>query len=187
MVIGVDVGALSLSNTQPTGVWRVTSELLRALSTIDRHNQYRLYGFAPIQKIVMKQLGENMQNVILAPSLGYMKIRLPLELALHPVDIFLGLSQAIPHNIHSQTKYIGMIHDLGFLHNPSIFGSIDQRLKKQTDDLVKRSDVIITVSESIKREIVAEYGVPPSRVEVVYNGVSKMFNTKNLKKNSIKR
>ena len=40
---------------------------------------------------------------------------------------------------------------------------------------LKRADRILTVSYNSKRDLVDYFGIPPSRVEVVYNGVSSRF------------
>ena len=46
MIIGVDAGALAITDERlKVGVWRVTFNLLRELSKLDRKNSYRLYSF----------------------------------------------------------------------------------------------------------------------------------------------
>jgi glycosyltransferase involved in cell wall biosynthesis len=174
MIIGVDAGALSISDERlKVGVWRVTFELLKKLSSIDTRNFYRLYSFAPIPKNILNKLGTNMMNIILTPSVGYMKFRLPLELMLRPVDLFLGLSQALPYMRHG--KKIGFIYDIGFLLYPEKYGLSAGRLKNQTEDIADRSDDIITISQSVKTDIHTLYGVPNEKIHVCYPGVSSVF------------
>jgi len=174
MIIGVDAGALSISDKRlKVGVWRVTFELLKALSSIDRSKCYRLYSFAPIDKIVMKEFRSNMQNIVLSPSVWYMKVRLPLELSIHPVDIFLGLSQSIP-GIHVK-KTITFIYDIGFLQYPEKYGSSANKLKIQTAYAVQHSDDIITISESVKKDLIETYHIKANHIQVCYPGVSDVF------------
>ena len=97
MNIGVDAGALSISDERlKLGVYWVNVNLLRELRKIDTKNTYFLYSFAPIDRKLMVDLGPRMINRVLTPQRGWFSLRLPLELAVHPVDVFLGLSQGIP-------------------------------------------------------------------------------------------
>ncbi len=68
------------------------------------------------------------------------------------------------------------VHDLSFMQYPQAFPAL-QRLYLQTQ--VKRSvraaRRVITVSEATKRDVVAQFGVPAERIDVVYNGVDRCF------------
>lgn len=173
MIIGVDAGAICETDDRlKVGVYRVTYELLKHLSQIDSVNTYRLYSFAPIPDVVMKNFGKNMINISLTPSVGYMKVRLPLKLMLEPVDIFLGVAQAMPYGV---SKGIGFIYDLGFLHHPAVYKAQANVLTKQTATLVSRSTHIVTISQASKHDIVQTYGIKPERITVCYPGVSDVF------------
>ncbi len=173
MVIGVDAGSLSITDERlKVGVWRVTHNLLTELAQIDKENEYRLFSFAPIDKEEMKEFGSRMENKVITPTVGWSSFWLPLELKRRPVDIFLGLSQSLP----SSTSYnIGFIYDLAFFYEPSAYGKSYFQLKKQTDDLVKRANQIITISESSKSDIIEHYHIPSERVSVCYPGVDARF------------
>lgn len=175
MIIGVDAGALCVTDDRlKVGVYRVNLELFKELSKIDKVNYYRLYSFFPIEKSVMKQLGANITNVVLSPSFGYLSIRMPLELNLRPVDLFLGLSQAIPHNF--KAKKIGFVYDTAFLENSEAYGLTSNKLMKHTKQLVYASDRIITISQTSKQQIVNAYHYPENKISVAYPGVSARFN-----------
>lgn len=170
MIIGIDAGALSVSDKRlRVGVWRVTYELLKQLGKRDTKHVYRLYSFAPIEKSLMAEFGPRMSNVVLFPSPGYMSIRLPFELVFHPVDLFIGLSQALPSVI--PTKAIGCIYDLAFLHMGKQYGDSYRTLQKQTAEVVSKSLRIATISESSKKDIVRNYGVCKEKISVCYPGV----------------
>lgn len=159
MIIGVDVGALSISDDRlKLGVYRVTLNLLRELSRIDTKNTYRLYSFLPITN----DFGPRMENRVLRPTQGWFSLRLPAELAIHPVDVFLGLSQAIPV---SRARNIGFIYDFGFLPQ--------RKLLHNTTDLVKRSDHIVTISHAVKKDILERFG--KKVITVAYPGVDPIF------------
>lgn len=159
MTIGVDAGALSIADDRlKLGVYRVTLNLLRELTKIDKKNTYRLYSFLPIPI----NFGPRMENRVLRPTRGWFSVRLPFELAAHPVDVFLGLSQAIPV---SRARNIGFIYDFGYLPQ--------RKLLRNTTDLVKRSDHIVTISQAVKKDIRRRFG--ERNITVAYPGVEAIF------------
>jgi len=173
MIIGVDAGAIGETDDRlKVGVYRVTLELLKHLSRIDSVNSYRLYSFAPIPQDTMRQFGPNMMNIPLIPSTGYLKLRVPIELSLHPVDMFLGLSQALPQGVG---KSLGFIYDLGFIHYPKLYGTHAKKLEKQTEHVTHRSTHIVTISKATKVDIIKTYNISPSKITVLYPGISDIF------------
>ena len=176
MIIGVDAGALSIRDKRlKVGVYRVTLHLLKELSNIDTKNDYRLYSFLPIDRKVMNEFGTNIQNIVVRPTFAWSAIQLPIELARHPVDVFLGLSQMLPI---TSAKKIGFVYDVGFLHYPDAYpGSLD-RLKKQTILLTKRADYIVSISKTTQKDIVDFYGFPQNKITVSYPGIDTRFTLK---------
>lgn len=85
-------------------------------------------------------------------------------------DIYHFFNFIVPPRITG--KVITTIHDMTYELYPE---TMDKRnLKRIKDDIqysVNRSEKIITVSESSKRDIIKFLNVPESKVEVVYNGV----------------
>jgi len=180
MVIGVDAGSLAEKDERlKVGVYRVVFELLKHLSTFDKKNQYYLYSFSPIPKDVMGQFATNMVNIPLAPSFGYMAVRLPLKLLFRPVDLFLGLSQAIPVG---QKRSVGFVYDVGFLKHPEMYGDKVKKLASQTEFLVKHATRIITISESSKKDIISAYKRKEQDVAVYYPGVNENFSINSIPK-----
>src|SRR3990172_323750 len=97
MTIGIDAGALAVRDERlKVGVYQITLHLLEELSRIDTANEYRLYSFLPLENNILSKFGKNMRNVVITPATGWMTWRLPLELLLRPVDVFLGPPQSIP-------------------------------------------------------------------------------------------
>lgn len=175
MIIGVDAGALSITDERlKVGVYRVSLRLLQQLASRDQQNSYRLYTFQKLAADVMRTMGEQCENVVLWPSAGWFSVRLPLELRLRPVDIFLGLSQALPV---SSAVNIGFVYDLGFLHHPEHYPDSYDRLKQMTADLVGRSKHIITISQASALDLHRRYHVAQEDITVAYPGVDERFNT----------
>lgn len=170
MIIGIDAGALSVGDRRlQVGVWRVTYEFILQLTKRRDYEHYRLYSFAPIEKKILTQFGNRVDNIVLAPSWGYMCVRLPLELLIHPVDLFIGLSQAIPPFV--PVKTIGCVYDLAFHAMGRRYGNSHAKLVRQTEHLMKHADKIVTISEFMKRESMKRYGVSAEAIRVCYPGV----------------
>ena len=173
MKIGIDAGMLGITDERlEVGVWRVAKELLTQLGRQDKLNTYILYSFRPIPKEVMQSFGHSMTNRVLSPSIGWMQVRLPLELLLHPVDVFIGLSQALPM---TTTKAIGVVYDLGFVKQPELYPDSSAKLVSQTEHLASTADTIVTISQAIKKEIADTYQYPAGRIHVAYPGVGEAF------------
>lgn len=173
MIIGVDAGMLSQGDQHlKTGVYRVAVNLLRELGRIDTTNTYRLYSFAPIDKEVLRSFGPMMKNVVLTPMRGWFTVRLPLELYIHPVDVFLGFAQALPR---CRGRKIGFVYDLGFLRFPSGYPASSDRLTRLTNELIARADHIVTISQASKQDIVEEYHVRKNIITVIPLGADHTF------------
>ncbi len=176
MIIGVDAGSLSVNDERlKVGVYQVTRYLLRELGRMDRKNQYRLYSFTPLDPELLREFGQNMENCVLTPGVGWWGLRLPVELRLNPVDVFIGLSQAIPGG---GQRNIGLVYDLGFLHYPEAYPKSYEKLVRHTQQLIERSDQIISISEVTKLDVAQTYGVEASKIQVCHPGVDRIFTLK---------
>lgn len=174
MIIGVDAGALGIDDERlRLGVYWVNVNILRELGKLDSQNMYHLYSFAPIDSELMKSFGPRMENNVLFPKVGWSTVRLPLELKLHPVDIFLGLSQFIPSA--SKSHNIGVVYDLGFLRHPEAYPDSQIKLAQNTDSLVDRADHIITISQTVKDDVTTRYKLNSDSITVAYPGVDEPY------------
>lgn len=93
-----------------------------------------------------------------------------------PVDLFLGRGIYVFPNFKNwplwNSRSITYIHDLTFKRYPEF---VEEKnlifLNHSIDRWVRRSDMIITVSEHAKQEIHELLHVPESAISVIYNGV----------------
>lgn len=172
-IIGVDAGCLGINDDRlKVGVYRVAYNLLAELGKIDKKNTYRLYSFYPIKQKVMASFGGRMKNIVLRPQKGWFTLRLPLELKIRPVDIFLGFSQALPY---SSSHNILFVYDLAFEPYPELYPDSYQKLTKNTKKALKLADKIIAVSQSTKKDLMRFYGVPGSKIGVCHPGIGPNF------------
>ena len=70
-------------------------------------------------------------------------------------------------------KNIGFIYDLAFEKFPKMYPNSLEKLKKNSKNLVKNSDIIIAISRSTKKDLIKLYNAPKSKIFVLYPGISK--------------
>lgn len=174
MKIGIDGGALSISDDRlKVGVYRVASNLVKEMPALDAKSNYRVYCF---KRGGEGEVGRTLRNVsyiqLLRP--GFQKIWQPLEIVQNPIDVYLGISQSLPFTLYD-VKKIGFIYDVGFLDNPEFYRESHYALSLQTASVIRRSDHIITISQSSARSIQRIYHVPSEKLTVAYLGVEKQF------------
>lgn len=99
------------------------------------------------------------------------------ELRRRQVDVFHGLSNELPLGIHrSGVRSVVTIHDLIFLRHPETYGWLARHiLTFKTRYACKHADCILAISEATKRDIVELYGVPESRIRVVYQSIDSIY------------
>jgi len=89
-------------------------------------------------------------------------------------DIFIGTDGMIPLN--TKTKTLSVIHDLNFEHHPEYLPkNIFNYYKKWFPKFTQKANRIVTVSEYSKADISKTYQIPPSKIDVVYNGANINF------------
>ncbi len=173
MIIGVDAGMLGISDDRlKVGVYWVVVNLLQQLSLLDATHTYRLYSMLPIDSNLMKSFGPRMENRVIRPKRGWFSLWLPLELYLHPVDLFLALGQGIPY---TGAKTIGFVYDLGFLHFPNLYPDSAKKLQALTTRLVRKASHIVTISTAVKSDIMQVFHVSDQFVTAAPLGVSARF------------
>ena len=101
------------------------------------------------------------------------QIELPAHLWLTGSPLLVNLANTAPL---AYGKQIVTIHDLAFIRNPHWFSKTFAAYYNFLIPIIaRRSMSIITVSEFSKKEIVDLLGIPPSKIHVIYNGVSEIF------------
>jgi len=84
------------------------------------------------------------------------------------VDINHFFNYIVPPKVSG--KVIDTIHDLGFVYCPQFLNKKNlARIKRDINYSIERSDIIVTVSNSVKNEIIKEFNIDSEKIKVVYN------------------
>lgn len=99
------------------------------------------------------------------------------ELRRRQVDVFHGLSNEVPLGIHkSGIRSVVTIHDLIFLRRPKTYGWLARQiLTYKTRYACRHADLVVAISEATKRDLMELYGVPESRIRVVYQSIDSVY------------
>jgi len=99
-------------------------------------------------------------------KLAYYGIAFPFDLTLRKTDVTIFPNYALWPTIKSK-KNVVTIHDLSFLKYPDVVEAKNLAyLQRIVPYAVKNADLILTVSESVKHELIEEYSVEGSRIHV---------------------
>jgi glycosyltransferase involved in cell wall biosynthesis len=133
-----------------TGRWRLPAEL--SPTPHFRVRQTRLPTWKPPVRILWEQLLQ------------------PPAVALERLDVLHSMSYVQP--LLSPVRSVVTMLDLSFLRMPEAFNRWNRiYLATMARVSARRSDRIIAISESTRRDIVHYFGVPAGKVEVIYCGV----------------
>ncbi len=164
------------------GIGRYARELIRALSRLDRANQYRLFvpldahadllafDWPPNFAIVHAPLTER----VLAALWHRARVPLPVEFFIGRVDVFYSPDFLLPPT-WARRKLV-TVHDLSYVRLPECFPAV---LKRYLDNAVprslKRADLVLADAQSTRADLVDVYRLAPDRIKVLYSGVDARF------------
>jgi len=192
MRIGIDARWIF---TELSGIGTYTQELIRHLAREDRENEYFLFFhhrslMARTAELTQYNTAPNFNATFIpyGPLTLRNQLRLPGYLHDHRIDVFHSTNfmipfRAFPRRRPGPVRCIVTIHDL----IPLLFPEYTPRAKKKRfyplfvkvmHEVGKRADIIITVSESSRRDIIKHLRIPPereTRVVVTAEGVDTRY------------
>lgn len=105
----------------------------------------------------------------------YFQYLIPKYLKKYKADLFFSPDGFIPKNIN--IPIINTIHDLNYVHQPKYIENPSHRryLLKEFPVFARKSDLLITVSEFSKRDIIELYDIHHNKIEVVFNAANEAY------------
>lgn len=179
LTVGFDATAAA---RQSAGIGRYTRELLFALGLRADTTRYRLFfcaggelrGRLPSLDDRFRARALPISDRVTNAVWHRARLPIPVQAITGRIDLFHSPDFTLPPTW--RTPSVVTVHDLAFLTVPECaYPTLRAYLETVVPRSIRRATRIIAVSESTKRDIVARIGVPPERVEVVYEGVSEPF------------
>jgi glycosyltransferase involved in cell wall biosynthesis len=180
MNIGIDARLLE---RKMTGIGRVLMMILKELPQNDNKNKYFLFSYGRLNLI--EEFYRNIPTVksflpqkFFSPF--WINFILPYYLKKNKIDLFFSINQLIPLIKIKGVKYILVLHDVTHKVNKSFHPySYRKYLQFFTYFSIKRSDLIITVSNYSKQDILKHYKVDADKIKVLYQAADKGFHPVN--------
>ncbi len=171
--------------TKYSGIGQYSSNLLHALSEIDKKNKY--YIFVPNE--VEWDFGDNFKQIVIRPFPFFEKTffnrfcweeyQLGNAIKKYRIDVFHGLYQSLPKGSENIGNVV-TIHDAIPWRFPFERKQFSYRVYSDyRKDLVqKRAKKAITISETSKLDFATIYDMKPETIEVTYESVDPSFSKK---------
>ncbi len=185
MRIGIDARTiLNPEKGEAIGVGHYTYQLIRHLLDLDQENHYVIFfDFRAREKDVKKFTRPNIK-VKFYPFSDYKKY-LPgayneilgtATLARENLDVLHSTSPLSRIPVSYRGKCVVTFHDLAIYKEPQCFSALKSAHDKTVYNLmVKKSDRIIAVSQSTKKDLRDLFKVPEEKIKVIYSGLDKRF------------
>jgi len=176
MNIGIDARILE---RKMTGIGRFLNTFLGELAKMDSNNNYFLFSYDKLDLGGVKYtnittIKSSLPQKLYAPF--WINFILPGYLKKNKIDLFFSVNQLVPLIKPRNIKYILVLHDVIYKVNKRFHPFIYRKyLQFFIFFSVKKSDLIITVSEYSKRDILKFYKVNENKVKVVYQAAEKLF------------
>ena len=175
MRIGIDTSRANKDNK--TGTEWYSYYIIQELKNMTPDDcQVVLYTNTPL-KNDLRLMPKNWREKDLSwpPKYLWTQIRLWWELVIQPPDVLLVPAHTIPFlPIRRKTKIFVTVHDVGFKRFPELYKKVQIWYHDLTMRRIKnRADIIITISDFSKQEIIKLYQVNPEKIRVIYPGYDK--------------
>ncbi len=169
MNIGIDISAMGEPNYTGVGVY--VENLIKHLAEIDAENRYYLcYRFSRLKYGLFL-------NPVQQKNFHLKIIQEPFNFLFQKkLDVFHGPGERLPDFPHP--KKVVTIHDLAAVKGGDFMtNEFRNMIKERYHKLITGGvvELIITISESTKKDICDYYEVDPARVQVIHLGVDPVF------------
>jgi glycosyltransferase involved in cell wall biosynthesis len=179
MRIGIE--AQRIFRPKKHGMDVVAIELIKSLQEIDSKNEYVIFSRNGIDDKTIQ--GSSNFHIEKFPSFSYVdweQIKLPKAVREKKLDVLHCTANTAP--LVSSVPVVLTLHDIIYLEGIDFKGTTYQNLgnlyrKLLVPKIVNRANLILTVSQFEKNNIVQTLNLPQGKVKVLYNGVSNRFHT----------
>jgi len=185
MKIGVD--ATCWGNKR--GFGRFTRELLEALLEIDKTNEYLF--FIDSETVESETIPPQVKKIVANTQVSQLKAAsadgsrslkdlwaMSRAVLKHKVDVFFFPAVYSYFPVFNRTKIILTVHDVIADHHPElIFPNAKAKFfwKLKQNVAIRQADLIATVSEYSKKQIVEYFKLPESRLRIISEGARPVF------------
>lgn len=179
MRIGIE--AQRIFRPKKHGMDVVAIELIKSLQEIDLKNEYVIFSRNGINdNTIQDSANFRVEKFSSISYVDWEQIKLPSGMRKHKLDVLHCTANTAP--LVSSVPLVLTLHDIIYLEGIDFKGTAYQNLgnlyrRFLVPRIVKKADLILTVSQFEKNNIVRKLNLPQEKVKVLYNGVSNRFHT----------
>jgi glycosyltransferase involved in cell wall biosynthesis len=170
MHIGIDA---RLIYHQPAGISRYTRRIIKAMATLNQTDDFTIFQHRRHAEPLVEQKNFHRATLYSPVHARLEQAMVPLELMRFRLDL-LHSPDFIPP-LHTRVPTVITVHDLAFLHWPHFLTKASAAYYGQIDRAVHRARHIIVPSESTKKDLIGQLGVPSAKVSVIYEAADARF------------
>ena len=182
--IAIDANEANIAHR--VGIGRYSFEILWGIYRINILNKDKIHFQIYLKYKPLSDLPPSApywQYIVIKPSFLWSQFALPFHLkrtADKPLPLF-SISHYAP--LLTNVKRIILVLDLSYLYYPELFKKGDLfKLKYWTHFSVQKAEMIITISQFSKGELVKHYGIDPEKIIVAYPGIDRQVFTPSAKR-----
>jgi glycosyltransferase involved in cell wall biosynthesis len=185
MRIGIDARAiLNPEKSAPTGVANYVWQLVKNLLEMDKENQYILFFDFKVRENDVKKFTQPNVKIKFFPFSDYKKympaayseILGMATFAREKMDVLHTTSPLYRVPASYRGKIVTTFYDFAPYKAPELFPRLSTaKMKTLYSFAAKKSDRIIAVSESTKKDAREFLGYPEEKITKIYNGIDKRF------------
>ena len=178
-MVRIAVNTRLLLKDRLEGLGRFTYETLKLITQSHPEHEFFFLFDRPFDANFV--FADNVTPIVVRPParhpvLWHVWFELSLPRVLKKINPDLFLSPDGFLSLNSNVVSLPVIHDLNFAHNPKDLATSHAWFyNRYFPKYAQKAKRIATVSEFSKTDISNQYGIAPSKIDVVYNGVSERF------------
>ena len=190
MIIAVNTRLLQKGKLE--GIGWFTRETLSRITRNHPEHQFIFLFDRPYDNDFV--FSENVKPVVISPPTRHpflwflwFEIMIPMVLRKYKADLFLSPDGYL--SLNTKVKQLAVIHDINFAHRPKDLPWLTAKYYNYFfPRFAKRAKRIATVSFYSKEDITRTYKIKSDDIDVVYNGVNKLYTpTNELEKEATRR
>jgi glycosyltransferase involved in cell wall biosynthesis len=177
MKIGVDARLLE---REMTGIGRFLIGVLDSVPELDKENEYFLFSFGDLENYRKKgfTIIPTGRNRLIPPKVYspiWLNFILSCYIKKNNIDLFFFPSALVPRvNLKCKTVILlgDVFHKVDKRYHPFLYRKY---LDLFLDSSIKKSDLILTISQNSKKDIMNFYNIPEEKIMVVYLAADEKF------------
>jgi glycosyltransferase involved in cell wall biosynthesis len=188
MKIGLDArGAIWYRGT---GIGTYTYQLVKALYSIDKRNEYRFFWPGDEFQNLNPSKDEVFQSIVLNKDKFWEEVHIPTRVEQEKIDIFHVPQNGIGLPKTKRCRQVATVHDLiPYIYPETSSSEYLIIFQNEMPRIMEQCDQIITVSEFSKREIQRYFNLPDEKIAIIYEAAEDIYQPieKNKAKNFVKQ